>query len=125
MGVENYLPIISLCVSAVSLSFLVVMCRDRDPMTCYEKFYLFDMDWNYRPEYVVSNSGDHETLKKPLNFEAMKEYARTLSSDFEFVRVDLYDAGDSVYFGELTFIPYIGRLEDFTDTALFDMYAKL
>ena len=34
--------------------------------------------------------------------------ARKLSEDFAFVRVDFYEVGDQIYFGELTFTPYGG-----------------
>lgn len=43
--------------------------------------------------------------KKPLNFELMKEYAKILSEDFHFVRVDFYEVDGVVYLGELTFTP--------------------
>ena len=35
----------------------------------------------------------------------MKEYARKLSADFRFVRVDLYELENEVRLGELTFTP--------------------
>ena len=44
----------------------------------------------------------------PANFPEMLQVARTLSADFDFVRVDLYSVGDKVYFGELTCTPHQG-----------------
>ena len=38
----------------------------------------------------------------------MLEIARKLSKPFPFVRVDLYQIKDKVYFGELTFYPWSG-----------------
>ena len=35
----------------------------------------------------------------------MKQIAETLSKAFEYVRVDLYEIGGKVLFGELTFTP--------------------
>ena len=35
----------------------------------------------------------------------MIDAARALSAPFDFVRVDLYDGADGIYFGELTFTP--------------------
>ena len=35
----------------------------------------------------------------------MKIYARKLSKDFKFVRVDLYELENEIRLGELTFIP--------------------
>jgi hypothetical protein len=42
----------------------------------------------------------------PPDLERMIQVARTISVPFDFVRVDLYDVGGRVYFGELT--PYPG-----------------
>lgn len=47
-------------------------------------------------------------IEKPTNFEEMKEVALTLSEGLPYVRVDLYDTGDKVYFGEMTFMPEAG-----------------
>ncbi len=42
---------------------------------------------------------------EPERIEAMIQAARTLSEPFEFVRVDLYNGSDGIFFGELTFSP--------------------
>ena len=44
--------------------------------------------------------------KKPKYLELMIEYAKKLSANFTFVRVDLYEVNDKVYLGELTFTPF-------------------
>lgn len=44
-------------------------------------------------------------IEKPENFEEMVEIARKLSKDFYFVRVDLYQHENQIYFGEMTFFP--------------------
>ena len=44
-------------------------------------------------------------LPAPERLAAMTAIARALSAPFEYVRVDLYDGLDGVYFGELTFTP--------------------
>ncbi|GHU68155.1 hypothetical protein FACS189413_04390 [Bacteroidia bacterium] len=51
----------------------------------------------------------------------MIDYARILSKGFDFVRVDLYDTGDKVYFGEMTFTPHGGLLRYYTLRALEEM----
>jgi hypothetical protein len=38
----------------------------------------------------------------------MLEISRALSSDFRFVRVDLYEIDGEIHFGELTFSPAAG-----------------
>lgn len=42
-------------------------------------------------------------VKRPENFDEMKELAQNLSKGIPEVRVDFYDINGQVYFGELTF----------------------
>ena len=67
----------------------------------------FDMDWN--PIYEVVGAGlevpGTGAIPKPSLFDDMKNIATKLSEDFKFVRVDLYQIGNKIYFGELTFSP--------------------
>ncbi len=51
--------------------------------------------------------------------------AEQLSADFDFVRVDLYDTGKKVYFGELTFTPNSSILTHWTTSALKEMAMDL
>ena len=69
----------------------------------YRNFY--DMDWNFINFHCLSEP--HPTIKypKPKFFDEMKEYAKKLSADFRFVRVDLYELENEVRLGELTFTP--------------------
>lgn len=53
---------------------------------------------------LFQNSSD-SIPKKPKCYEKMLEYARKLSNDFPFVRVDFYVCNDKPIFGELTFTP--------------------
>ena len=46
--------------------------------------------------------------KKPKRLDEMMEIAVALGEEFEFVRVDHYDLGDRVVFGELTHYPQSG-----------------
>ena len=55
----------------------------------------------------------------------MKHIAETLSADFDFVRVDLYDTGKQVYFGELTFTPNSSLLTFWTKDAITNMVKDL
>ena len=69
---------------------------------------LYDENFNLLDfTYLYKNS--NEKLKKPDNFEEMKEMVKQLSKPFKFVRVDLYCVKDKIYFGELTFVPEAGR----------------
>ena len=53
----------------------------------------------------------------PTRFDKMLDYARKLSKDFKFVRVDFYEVDGRIYLGEMTFTPgafifTYGRPED-------------
>lgn len=54
-----------------------------------------------RSDYKPTNNN----FSKPSCLQDMIKIATILSKDFKFVRVDLYEIKDKVYFGELTFIP--------------------
>lgn len=58
-----------------------------------------------RLDHPVPTGLDYD---KPKNFDLMVEYAKILSKDFKFVRVDFYEIDGIVYLGELTFTPGSG-----------------
>jgi hypothetical protein len=68
--------------------------------------------WNGAPQF----SGD---IVCPSNYEEMLRVADTLSTGFDFIRVDLYSVCDKIYFGELTcnpsggFDPFIPKEYDY------------
>jgi len=61
-------------------------------------------------ELLVSKVPEAELAPhlNPANFSEMVDVVRALSVDFDFVRVDLYNARNQVYFGELTCTPHQG-----------------
>lgn len=65
----------------------------------------YTTDWKLSDFVLPSYHINRRHLPKPLNFERMKVIAETLSKDFAYVRVDLYEVEDQVIFGELTFTP--------------------
>ena len=74
-----------------------------DNNTKYRNFY--DMNWNFLNFSCMSEPHPSFIYPKPIFFNLMKEYAKKLSSDFKFVRVDLYQLENEIRLGELTFIP--------------------
>ncbi len=72
----------------------------------------YDMDWKLLPfgKELPHNPNLH--VEKPLLFEQMKTIATKLCVPFQYVRVDLYQIGGKIYFGELTFFP-AGGAPDF------------
>lgn len=91
-------------------------------MICYErekgepKFYFFDRKWNLAKLNKRSNNLSNDfKIKKPKMIDKMFDYADKLSSEFPFVRVDLYTSKDKIYFGELTFTPSAGLDMGYTE----------
>ena len=68
----------------------------------------YDTDWRPLDMSFVNKRSGHPHPRPP-NFDTMITVASRLSSDLDFVRVDLYDLGDRVAFGELTCYPQNGR----------------
>ncbi len=82
----------------------VLVCTERDLETHTKKVNFFDLQWKELP-YIKEKDRSKTKVKKPENFELMVEYAKKLSKDFKFVRVDLYNDNGKIIFGELTFTP--------------------
>jgi hypothetical protein len=62
---------------------------------------LYDIEWKRIPCRWIYENGDE--VPKPLNYSKMKDLAEKIASDFTYVRVDFYNVGESIFFGELTF----------------------
>ncbi len=70
----------------------------------------FDRDWNIMP-FTRHYPKSEKELPKPNNYEQMIIMAEKMSKGIPFVRVDLYDANGTIYFGEYTFYPGSGYEE--------------
>ena len=84
---------------------------------------IYDTEWN--DLHVASDCpcADIE-YPKPENLDKMLEIAEILSKDFPAVRVDLYNIGGKIYFGELTFFPWSGYVKYTPDEFDFEMGEK-
>jgi len=71
------------------------------------KFDFFDSNFNHLP---FRQGHEHAKIlpQKPVNFDRMKQIASVLSQGIPHVRVDLYDLGDKVLFGEFTMYHFGG-----------------
>ena len=68
----------------------------------------YDLDWNLtdiETNYQEYFRDPDIKIEKPIHLNLMINYAKILSKDFVFVRVDFYDINDTVYLSELTFTP--------------------
>ena len=94
-------------------------CFNGEPKFCQvitdrhtnEKISHYDLNWNYSKIYDEYPYNSIPNIQKPKNLELMIEYAKKLSNDFKFVRVDFYEINDTVYLGELTFTPGAGYIK--------------
>jgi hypothetical protein len=68
----------------------------------------FDTDWNHLP-LSGGPPWAAQPPPRPAQLETMIALAERLGSETDFVRVDLYDLGDRIVFGELTSYPAGGH----------------
>ncbi|RBA28050.1 glycosyltransferase [Flavobacterium tibetense] len=73
-----------------------------------DKKCFYDLNWNKIYPDVISSDFLQTDISRPSNFNEMLEVVKKLSSDFIFVRVDLYSLQHKIIFGELTFFPTAG-----------------
>lgn len=73
------------------------------------KVRIFDGDFQRLPVQRVGDA-DFEDAVKPGNYEEMRRTAEKLAQAFPHVRVDLYNAGGKILFGELTFFNASGYM---------------
>lgn len=78
----------------------------RDSKKCID---FFDRDWNHQPFHEPSYySFADEEPAKPKYLDKMWQAAEQLAQDKAFSRIDFYEVGDDVFFGEITFFPTSG-----------------
>ena len=81
----------------------------------------YDLDWNAHPEQqiITNHYRDGKGLvPKPESLDKMLEIASSLSEGFPEVRVDLYNVGGKIYFGEMTFTSNYGQMDNITMDSL-------
>lgn len=103
------------CIKGVPLFIRVFMNRNFEGDM---KTYTFNMAWEPLDIENLKMTNETTHIKKPVNLEKMIEYSRILSSELKHVRIDLYDIGTKVYFGEFTLTPQGGNLTRFGKDAL-------
>lgn len=71
------------------------------------KFDFFDANYNHLP-FKQGHENANPYPSKPHNFELMKQVASKLSKGYPHIRVDLYDLGNKILFGEITMYHFGG-----------------
>lgn len=89
------------------VKFLFVASDRIDDQTKFDYYY---PDWTWIP--VKNQHPNVGPVEKPKMLDEMMRYASILSKDFPLVRVDLYNEGNQIIFGELTFT-HFGCLNSF------------
>lgn len=85
----------------------VMVCLDRSSGDT--KFYFFDKDWNLKRYNKKGQEAPHDfSIKKPKCMDKMFVIASELSKGIPFVRIDLYQSNNQIFFGEMTFYPDSG-----------------
>lgn len=69
------------------------------------KLAIFSRDWD-RLEVSKSLHMDSPTIPRPAHLDLMIQMAEIIASEYDFMRVDLFDTPRGVFFGEVT--PYPG-----------------
>lgn len=85
------------------------IATDRNKGVHATRFDFFDEDFNHLP--FTNGHPNAEVLpSKPKMFEDMKQLASRLSQGIPQVRIDFYEVGDQIYFGEMTFFHWSGMV---------------
>lgn len=74
------------------------------------KIDFYDLNWNIMNFKRTDYDNFDKKLNKPVRFDEMLKIAETLSENIPFVRIDLYEVDDKIYFSEFTFTPAGGYL---------------
>lgn len=84
----------------------------------------YDLEWIVHPEHCAFSNYYRDggnKVQKPCLFNKMLEIASSLSEGFPEVRVDLYYIHGHIFFGEMTFTSYFGRMNFYSKAYLEEM----
>jgi hypothetical protein len=76
---------------------------DFDRFTNRHKRNFYTLSWEYQPFSLLYPTHPEIAIKKPKSLTVMLEFAKKLSQNIPYIRVDLYSIMQEIYFGELTF----------------------
>ncbi|HPE41221.1 MAG TPA: ATP-grasp fold amidoligase family protein [Bacteroidales bacterium] len=99
----------------------IFICTERGINT---KYITYNLEWN-KKNVTKTEYLSHVTLKKPDNLDDMIKVAEQLARGFDFVRVDFYLNTANVVFSELTFTPWSGYMNSYSDEEILKMGVKL
>lgn len=127
--------LLSSCDGADELVDYKVHCCDGHPcsiLVCSDRFanghaslMTYDLQWNAHPEYVIPKKRSRDLVPRPQHLEQMIAYSTILSQRFPYVRVDWYETKEGLIFGELTFTPAGGFMNNYSSEYLLDLGSKV
>lgn len=85
------------------------IATDRSKGDHATRFDFFDENYNHLP-FTNGHPNASALPEKPKMFEKMKELASKLSKGIPHVRIDFYEVGTQIYFGEMTFFHWSGLM---------------
>ena len=107
------------CFNGKPFSILVVFDRDMNHPHHYT-LDCYDLEWN-KQLGAMTDHKPKRILPKPDNLDLMLKYAGILSEDHPQMRVDMYNIGGKIYFGELTMSSMGGFMNYYTPEYLLEM----
>lgn len=106
--------------------YCAFVCLNRDVKNKHADFQIYHINpWQLWTEYANIDISKYPPISKPKNMDTMLELCRKLSAGLPYLRLDLYEAGDRVFVGEMTFTSAGGRMTYFSQKALNEMGAKV
>lgn len=88
--------------------FVVSLLRGRSKENLYQNLY--SRDFIQLNDLSIGNFPQGPDIDEPKHFKNAIRIAEQLSAPFDFIRVDLYLIGDTIYFGEMTCFPAAGLI---------------
>ena len=82
---------------------------------------MFDRDFTYLDAPMYFKQGG--PVPKPENYDQMVQIAESIGSQFEFMRVDLYNVNGKIHLGELSVVPNAALLPVQSETLDADLGA--
>ena len=118
-GAESDIPVDYkfFCFDGKALYCEVCTERETKHFNCKMQFYKLP-DWKLTEGIVIDSEQSEIFTERPEHLDLMIQYAETLAGDMPFMRVDLFDTPQGVFFGELTFTPSAARIDWLTPGAL-------
>ena len=101
-----------------------LLAYDREIGTTHHYLDYYDLEWNERTD-LMSDRSPRQPVPKPDNWERMIDIARVLSEGHPQMRVDLYNVGGKIYFGELTMTSANALMDYFSTELLLNMGKKI